>query len=242
MAQIHIGQCTFSALFSRFCPKFHGSLPLRKRVFCNHCAIGIAILEKFLKDRRVLTTQAIVIRLTRLTETSLIVHWFTEAHGLVKTVAKGARRPKSPFAGQLDLFFGGEITISQARRGDLHSLREVAIRQWREGLRRNYTSTLLAAYCCQLIESAVEPEHSDPGLFDLLKRALDHLGTQPPSLRALHHFETELAKQLGVFDHQRKAEASLHDTLNLLPSSRGELIERLSPAGGFSSSAGKIHE
>ena len=60
-------------------------------------------------------TEAIVIRLTRLTETSLIVHWFTEGHGLVKTVAKGARRTKSPFAGQLDLFFGGEITFGRDR-------------------------------------------------------------------------------------------------------------------------------
>lgn len=242
MAQIHIGQCTFSALFSRFCPKFHGSLPLRKRVFCNHCAIGIAILEKFLKDRRVLTTQAIVIRLTRLTETSLIVHWFTEAHGLVKTVAKGARRPKSPFAGQLDLFFGGEITISQARRGDLHSLREVAIRQWREGLRRNYTSTLLAAYCCQLLETAVEPEHPDPGLHDLLKRALDHLDAAPASLRALRHYETELARLLGVTHHLSPADLSLRDALGSLPASRRELVERLSPASDFRSSVDGIRE
>ena len=70
---------------------------------------------------------AIVVRLTRLTETSLIVHWFTQDHGLIKTVAKGARRSKSPFAGKLDLFFGGEIAFVRARRGELHLLREVAI-------------------------------------------------------------------------------------------------------------------
>lgn len=175
------------------------------------------------------STAAIVIRLTRLTETSLIVHWFTEAHGLVKTVAKGARRPKSPFAGQLDLFFGGEITLSRSRRGELHALREVAIRQWREGLRRNYTSTLLAAYCCQLLEAAVEPEHPDPGLHDLLSRALDHLDVAPPSLRALQRFEAELARLLGITHQQSPAEHSLLDTLGMLPASRGELMERLSP-------------
>ena len=110
------------------------------------------------------STQAIIIRLTRLTDTSLIVHWFTENHGLVKTVAKGARRPKSPFAGKLDLFFGGEIAVTQARRGDLHSLREISISDWREGVRRSYVSTLLAGYCCQLLEAAVEPEHPDQQL------------------------------------------------------------------------------
>ncbi len=215
-------------------------------ILCRHiraCGpIGVAKPPKFPEHRGVQATAAIVIRLTRLTETSLIVHWFTEAHGLVKTVAKGARRPKSPFAGQLDLFFGGEITLSRSRRSELHTLREVAIHQWREGLRRNYTSTLLAAYCCQLLEAAVEPEHPDPGLHDLLKRALDHLDVNPPGLRAMRHYETELARLLGITHHQCPAERSLRDALGTLPASRSELIERLSTANSFRSSADEIRE
>ena len=119
------------------------------------------------------TTRAIVTRLTRLTDTSLIVHWFTQDHGLVKTVVKGARRPGSPFAGKLDLFFGGEMCWVRARRGELHILRDVAIHEWRERLRQHYSSTLLAAYFGQLLELAVEPEHPDPLLYDLLQRALE---------------------------------------------------------------------
>lgn len=184
------------------------------------------------------STQAAIIRLTRLTDTSLIVHWFTEEHGLVKTVAKGARRPKSPFAGQLDLFFGGEITFQRAKRGELHGLREVSIRQWREGLRRNYSSTLFAAYCCQLLESAVEPEHPEPGLYDLLGRALDHADTVEPGLRALRHYERELARLLGISHDQRQAHLSLRDALGGLPSSRDELLERLSQSDDLGSSAG----
>jgi DNA repair protein RecO (recombination protein O) len=173
------------------------------------------------------STQATLIRLTRLTDTSLIVHWFTEDHGLVKTVAKGARRPKSAFAGQLDLFFSGEITYQRARRGELHALREVSIRTWREGLRKNYTSTLLAAYCCQLLEAAVETEHPEPELHDLLRRALDHLDAVEPSLKALRHYERELVRLLGISNHQRQADLSLRDVLGSLPASREELLERL---------------
>lgn len=179
-------------------------------------------------------TPAIVIRLTRLTETSLIVHWFTEVHGLVKTVARGAKRAKSPFAGQLDLFFGGEISLTRARSGELHTLREVSIRHWREGLRKNYSSTLFAAYCCQLLEAAVEPEHAEPEMHDLLRRALDHLDTTPASLKALRHFETELARLLGVSHERSPAEISLRDALGTLPASRKELVERLSPTQDFS--------
>lgn len=183
--------------------------------------------------------RATIIRLTRLTDSSLIVHWFSEDQGLVKTVAKGARRPKSPFAGQLDLFFEGEMTFQRGRRGELHALREVSIRQWREGLRRNYRTTLFAAYCCQLLESAVEPEHSEPGLHDLLSRALDHADKVDPGVRALHHYERELARLLGISHDQRQAHLSLRDALGGLPGSREGLVERLCSIDDLDSSAGR---
>lgn len=182
---------------------------------------------------------AILTRLTRLTDTSLIVHWFTADHGLIKTAAKGALRPKSAFAGKLDLFFSGEIDFVRARRGDLHALREVSIHHWREGLRKQYSSTLLAAYCCQLLESAVEPEHPDYELHDLLTRALDHIDQAGASLRALRHFESELARLLGIAHHQHSAEHSLREILGHLPPTRKELIDRLSPPDDFRSSSPK---
>lgn len=173
------------------------------------------------------STRAIAIRLTKLTDTSLIVHWFTEENGLVKTVAKGARRPKSPFAGKLDLFFGGEIHFQSAKKGELHALRDVAISDWREGLRKNYTTTLLAGYCCQLLELAVEPEHAEPELHDLLQRALNHLDAETPTIRALLHFESELSRILGVSHRNQSAESSLREAIGRLPSSRDELCDRL---------------
>jgi DNA repair protein RecO (recombination protein O) len=189
----------------------------------------------------VITTQATLIRLTRLTDSSLIVHWFSEQMGLVKTVAKGARRPKSPFAGQLDLFFTGEITLQRAPRGELHALREAAIRHWREGLRRNYTATLFAAYCCQLAESAVEPEHPEPALHDLLVRALDHADAAEPGPRSLFHFERQLARLLGISHDRRAAHLSLRDAIGPLPPSREALLERLGADADFDSSADGNH-
>jgi len=181
-------------------------------------------------------TLAILVRLTRLTDTSLIVHWFTSDHGLVKTVAKGARRPNSQFAGQLDLFFGGEIRFVRARRGELHILQEVAISEWRDGLRRHYSATLLAAYFGQLLELAVEPEHPVPELYALLQRGLDHVAGTPASLRALRHFESELARLLGVAHDSHPAELCLQDALGPLPATRRVLIEQLCVPESFSSS------
>lgn len=195
----------------------------------------------FSENPGVHATRATLIRLTRLTDSSLIVHWFTADHGLVKTVARGARRPKSPFAGQLDLFFAGEITFQRARRGELHPLREVSIGHWREGLRKSYTAVLLAGYWCRLLESAVEPEHPDGFLHDLLERALNHLDGSGPSLRAFHHFERELARLLGVAHDERPADGCLRELLGRLPDSRDELVERLSGNQDFLSSSDDYH-
>jgi len=52
----------------------------------------------------------------------------TELIGCVQTIAKGARRPKSPFAGKLDLFFEGEISIGAESQTDLHTLAEVVLK------------------------------------------------------------------------------------------------------------------
>jgi len=175
----------------------------------------------------VFSTEAILIRTTRLTETSLIVHWLSEEEGLIKTVAKGALRPKSGFAGKLDLFFSGEILFAKSRQGDLHVLREVSILNWRQGLRRSYTTTLMAGYFCQLVEAGLEPSHPEQEVFDLLRRGLDHLDQESASLRALRHFERQFAVILGISRENAGAEQALRNHLGGLPASRNKLVEDL---------------
>src|SRR5215467_3443685 len=74
------------------------------------------------------TTAAILLRKRMFSDTSLIVSWCTELFGCVQTIAKGARRPKSSFAGKLDLFFEAEISIVRSRKSDLHTLTEAVLK------------------------------------------------------------------------------------------------------------------
>jgi DNA repair protein RecO (recombination protein O) len=145
-----------------------------------------------------ITTAAILLRKIKLTESSLIVTWLTEEHGRLKTVARGARRPRSPFAGQLDLFFAAEITYARSTKGELHTLREVSLRDPRAGLREVYARTQLAAYFVELLELSSELDHPIPEIYDLLRRALDYLNQAAPDRRALLHFEAELSRLLGL--------------------------------------------
>src|SRR5438034_6236609 len=87
------------------------------------------------------STAAILLRRRKFSDTSLIVSWCTESLGCIQTVAKGARRAKTPFAGRLDLFFETEIQIARSRKSHLHTLTEVVLKNPFSVIRKNYLRT-----------------------------------------------------------------------------------------------------
>ena len=176
------------------------------------------------------STAAILLRKRKFSDTSLIVSWCTQSLGCIQTVAKGARRIKTPFAGKLDLFFEAEITIVPSRRSTLHTLTEVVIRNPFAGIRQNYLRTQAAAYFVELIEICTERDHHEPELFALLHRAFGYLDKKDPNLRAISHFETELSRIAGVHD-SKKLDAdpafALGNLFGKLPLSRTPLLKTL---------------
>jgi DNA repair protein RecO (recombination protein O) len=176
------------------------------------------------------STAAILLRKWRFSDTSLIVSWCTETRGCIHTMARGARRLKSPFAGKLDLFFLAEISIIPSRKSDLHTLAEVVLKNTFSGIRRNYRCTEVAAYFVELLEICTERDHREPELFSLVQRAFGYLDVNEPSLRAVSHFEAELARIAGVHD-VRKLKSNpafaLGNLFGKLPLSRTPLLKKL---------------
>jgi DNA repair protein RecO (recombination protein O) len=183
-------------------------------------------------------TPAILLRKIPLSETSVIAVWLTRDHGLVRTAARGARKPGSPFAGKLDLFYQAEISLVHAKRGDLHTLREVQLQETSAALRLDYRKVQLAAYFVELLEIVLEPEHPEPDLYELLQRALKYLETHPANRRAMSHFERELARLLGHGDpgtledslrqgNARPALSALQNVYHRLPKEHRELWHAL---------------
>jgi DNA repair protein RecO (recombination protein O) len=180
------------------------------------------------------TTAAILLRKRKFSDTSLIVSWCTESLGCIQTVAKGARRTKTPFSGKLDLFFEAEISVVPSRKSTLHTLTEVVVRNPFQGIRKNYVRTQAAAYFVELIEICTERDHHEPELYSLLRRAFGYLDGNDPNLRAVSHFETELARIAGVHSAaigQKKSDAdpafALGNLFGRLPLSRTPLLKTL---------------
>jgi DNA repair protein RecO (recombination protein O) len=140
----------------------------------------------------------LILRTRRLTETSLIVHWLTPDLGRLAAVAKGALRPKSPFGGKLDLFFEADLSFSRSRRSDLHTLREVSLRDSHPKLRQDLDRLRIAACAARWIELATETETPVSEPFGLMRRLLACLDTKPASASLVFAFELVLLTVSGL--------------------------------------------
>jgi len=172
----------------------------------------------------------ILLRRIRFSDTSLILTWFTDLHGKIKAIAKGALRQNSAFAGKLDLFFHCDLLFSFSRKTELHVLREVSIKTTFERIRTNYLKTSVASYFVELVERVTELDHPAPDIYRLLLRGLGYLDRQSPDMRGILFFESELCKCLGLYTADMHSAADkLVEAYGHLPKTRATLLSRLSP-------------
>jgi DNA repair protein RecO (recombination protein O) len=171
----------------------------------------------------------VLLRRIRFSDTSLIITWFTDARGKIKTIAKGALRLKSPFIGKLDLFFNCDLLLSVARKSEIHTLREVSVLNTFDGIRRNYVNTAVASYFVELIEEVTEPDHPVPEIYNLLLRAFGYLDSSAPDAKTITFFESELCKYMGLQGSRVSAAERIEEAFGRLPRSRGEVMDKLVP-------------
>jgi DNA repair protein RecO (recombination protein O) len=170
----------------------------------------------------------ILLRRIRYSDTSLILTWFTDLHGKIKAMAKGALRQKGAFAGKLDLFFHCDLLLSYSNKTELHTLREVSIKATFERIRTNYLKTSAASYFVELVEEVTELDHPAPEIYRLLLRALGYLDRQSPDTRGVLFFESELCKCLGLYTPSMHSAADkLVEAYGQLPKTRATLLSQL---------------
>ena len=140
--------------------------------------------------------EGIVLRTQSVTESSLLVTWCTREFGKLKTLAKGARRPKGPFQGKIDLFYRDEIVFLTSKRSDLHLLHDCFLENPHKRLRESMESLAAASYACELVELATEIEDPNTKVFELLASILDALEQRRDTV-LLIWFELQLLTAVG---------------------------------------------
>src|SRR5262249_43112298 len=142
-------------------------------------------------------TVALVLRITPFSNTSHVVAWLTDAGENISTMIKGARRPKSAFLGQYDLFYTCELLYYRRETGGLHIAREASPLQTRPELRRNWRSFGGASYICQLILSTVMEGQAGHVGYGLAESALAMLDSGGPRVETMLWFELQWLGHLG---------------------------------------------
>jgi len=143
------------------------------------------------------TTLGFVIGIRPLSETSLIVHWLTRDFGRLSTVAKGARRPKSPFRGKLDLFFLCELFYLPSRKSNLHTLKEIKLLETFPALRKEVEKLQQASYAVSLIKQSTEQDTPLMEVFLLFQEFLQAIASSSKSAPWTEALELRLLDLLG---------------------------------------------
>src|SRR5436190_999131 len=157
---------------------------------------------------RLVTTDAIVLRSYNLAESDRIVLCLTRSSGLIRAVAKGARRMKSRFGAALEPFTVIKLSFHERENRDLVTMSGAEILKSHFHLSGNLESAEVLAYMGEMVAEFAPPHETDERLFRMLSACMDALAEQKGSERALmRYFEIWLLRLAGLFPDFRACAA-----------------------------------
>ena len=148
-----------------------------------------------MRQLRIYTTEAIVLKRHNLGEADRIITLYTPGEGKLRAVAKGVRRPASRLAGHLELF---SLSVLQLARGrELDVVTQAETRAAFRNVRDDLTRTSQAYYALELLDRFTPDRLENRAVFELLRELLEALDSSAPPPLALHYFEVHVLSALG---------------------------------------------
>jgi DNA repair protein RecO (recombination protein O) len=143
-------------------------------------------------------SMAIVLRVIEFSETSVIATLFTEDFGKIGALAKGARRPKSPFEAALDLLAVCRIVFIHKSTDALDLLTEAKLERRFRSSARDLSRLYAGYYVAELLHELTDPGDAHPALFQAANDALLELDGGRPVHTLVLRFELTLLRELGL--------------------------------------------
>ena len=144
-----------------------------------------------------ITDQAVCIRHWDFSETSQTVSMLTRDHGIVRGLAKGAKRERGDFSGGIDLLTEGQLVAIVKPGRDLATLTAWHLQQVYSVLRRSLAANRAALYMADLVHRMLSPEDPHPRLFDQLLVTLGRLESGDDVAVTLLRFQWALLESAG---------------------------------------------
>lgn len=175
-------------------------------------------------------TLAVILRAVDYSETSCVLTLLTQSHGKIAALAKGARRPKGPFFGAIDVLSLSQVVFLPRRAAHLDLLTEAKLQRRFRPCQWSLARLYAGYYVAELVLELTEPHESLPLLFAQVVQTLGDLQTpetdfayQPVSAIVLR-FELRCLAALGhglglthccVCDREIELEAATQDQTRL---------------------------
>lgn len=177
-----------------------------------------------------LRDDAICVRHWDWSETSQTVSLLTREHGLIRGIAKGAKREKAPFSGGLELLTRGEVVAIAKPTTELANITAWDLQESFPSLRRSLSAFHAGMYMADVAQHVVHDRDPHPRLYGALVDGLHALTARTGANRLA----------VAVFQWEALSETGWKPELERDVSTGGELQHKtsytFSPAlGGFSS-------
>src|SRR5258706_4056290 len=149
-------------------------------------------------------TDAIVLRTYSLAEADRIAVGLTRSAGLVRAVAKGARRMKSRFGAALEPFTLIRLAFYERENRELVSISNAEILKSHFNLAAQLEASEVLAYMGELVGEFAPPHEANEKLFRMVSACVEALEVAPESSRlVLRYFEVWLLRLAGLFPDVR---------------------------------------
>lgn len=148
---------------------------------------------------------AICIRAIDYSETSQIVTFFTRAAGKIDAIAKGSKRPKSPFDGPIEVLSHGNIVFIDPASEKLATLTEFQQQPALINLRNDLFVLYACLFAAELLNKLTDDHDPHPELFDGFLEFLHNANEQDSAdnqkrniVALLILFQLTLLKEIGL--------------------------------------------
>ena len=149
-------------------------------------------------------SEAIVLRTYNLAEADKIVICLTRKAGLVRAVARGARRLKSRYGAGLEPYTVLALSFYEKEGRELVSVRDTEILRSYFHLTSSAETMTALAYMSELVLSFAPPHEPNEKLFRMVSACLSALAQTPEGVPAItRYFEVWLLKLAGFFPNMR---------------------------------------
>lgn len=130
-------------------------------------------------------TEAIILRTYKLAEADKIFICLTQKNGLVRGVARGARRLKSRFGASLEPFTHVALSYFEKEGRELVSLRQAEIIRSHFGLAGNSETIAALEYLGELALEFSPPNEPNEKMFRMVRACIDAISQTPANLPAI---------------------------------------------------------